>query len=74
MRMFSNCVMQSWLYTVVAEIKSLQSNLTLEQIHDKEAKLRKEVRVMAKFANLEAFSSLGQNCCRHVLSKQLEKF
>ncbi|KAG8473309.1 hypothetical protein CXB51_035398 [Gossypium anomalum] len=31
---------------VEGEIKSLQSNLTLEQIHDKEAKLRKEVKEM----------------------------
>ncbi|TYJ00023.1 hypothetical protein E1A91_A13G058600v1 [Gossypium mustelinum] len=31
---------------VEGEIKCLQSNLTLEQIHDKEAKLRKEVKEM----------------------------
>ncbi|OMP06802.1 Tat binding protein 1-interacting [Corchorus olitorius] len=31
---------------VEGEIKSLQSNLTLEQIHEKEAKLRKEVKEM----------------------------
>ncbi|XP_009770595.1 homologous-pairing protein 2 homolog [Nicotiana tabacum] len=33
---------------VEAEIKSLQSNLTLEEIHAKEAKLRKEVDEMEK--------------------------
>ncbi|KDP29390.1 hypothetical protein JCGZ_18311 [Jatropha curcas] len=31
---------------VEGEIRALQSNLTLEQIHDKEAKLRKEVKEM----------------------------
>lgn len=31
-------------YVLVAEIRALQSNLTLEQIRDKESTLRSEVR------------------------------
>ena len=49
MLFFSTChVFQNrgWLsdaLVVVAEIKALQSNLTLEQIKEKDTKLRKEV-------------------------------
>lgn len=35
--------MWQFKYAFFAEIKSLQSNLTLEEIQDKDAKLKKEV-------------------------------
>jgi len=38
-----------------AEIKSLQSNLTLEEIQEKDAKLRKEVYVFLTFWFLSFF-------------------
>lgn len=71
MGMFSNFIMQTWMYTVVAEIKSLQSNLTLEQIRDKEAKLSKEVRLMAEFGSFSFFFVTTR--CRHVFTKTCRK-
>lgn len=43
---------------VVAEIKALQSNLTLEQIKEKDTKLRKEVSYLGLFE-----MALGQKMC-----------
>lgn len=40
---FFNSRFRDALVVVVAEIKALQSNLTLEQIKEKDTKLRKEV-------------------------------
>jgi hypothetical protein len=36
-------MMGAGLMYTIAEIRTLESNLTLQQIHDKEAKLRKRV-------------------------------
>lgn len=41
----------------VAEMKSLQSNLTMEEIHAKESKLRKEVRDEETLCNSLEFES-----------------
>lgn len=42
-RFFNSRFRDALVVVVVAEIKALQSNLTLEQIKEKDTKLRKEV-------------------------------
>lgn len=47
---------------MIAEIKSLQSNLTLEQIREKEAKLRNEVNYIDAFQVFHHFIASKHSC------------